>query len=118
MPSTQSTHPLTLCPLHARTHVCTHGYRAWRRSCAQNISVPLSYDKDGSGAAALKRYAAQLRDVARQAGFGEPAVELQAKLQEAAAGVCLGVAYARGSEQGGSVGGTRSVYVDGECVCV
>lgn len=53
----------------------------------QGISVPLSYDKDGSGATALKRYVAQLRDVARQAGFGEPAAELQAKLQEAAAGV-------------------------------
>ncbi|GBF99400.1 hypothetical protein Rsub_12333 [Raphidocelis subcapitata] len=53
----------------------------------QSIHVPLSYDKDGSGATALKRYAAQLRDVARQAGFGEPAAELQAKLQEAAAGI-------------------------------
>lgn len=48
--------------------------------------MPLSYDKDGGGAAALKRYAAQLRDVSRQAGFGEPAAELQAKLAEAAAG--------------------------------
>lgn len=53
----------------------------------QSLSVPLSYDKDGSGVAGLKRYAAQLRDVARQAGFGEPAVELQAKLAEASAGV-------------------------------
>lgn len=52
----------------------------------QGISVPLSYDKDGTGAAGLKRYVAQLRSVARQAGFGEPAAELQAKLQEAAAG--------------------------------
>jgi hypothetical protein len=49
--------------------------------------VPLSYDKDGSGVTALKRYAAQLRDVGRQAGFGEPAAELQAKLAEAAAGL-------------------------------
>lgn len=49
--------------------------------------MPLSYDKDGGGAAALKRYAAQLRAVAREAGFGEPAAELQAKLSEAAAGV-------------------------------
>lgn len=52
----------------------------------QGVAVPLSHDKDGGGAAALKRYAAQLRDVARQAGFAEPAAELQAKLSEAAAG--------------------------------
>ncbi len=60
----------------------------------QGISVPLSYEKDGSGVAALKRYAAQLRDVSHQAGFGEPAAELQAKLQEAAAGGCRGVCAA------------------------
>ncbi|KAI8471419.1 MAG: mitochondrial F1F0 ATP synthase associated 31.2 kDa protein [Monoraphidium minutum] len=53
----------------------------------QGVSVPLSYDQDGGGPTALKRYAAQLRAVAREAGFGEPAAELQAKLTEAAAGV-------------------------------
>lgn len=53
----------------------------------QGISVPLSYKEDGGGATALNRYATQLRAVARQAGFGEPAAELQAKLAEASAGV-------------------------------
>lgn len=51
----------------------------------QNISVPLSYEADG-GAAALKRYVAQLQDVGTQAGFAAPAVELDNKLSEVTQG--------------------------------
>jgi hypothetical protein len=71
--------------------------------------VPLSYETDGSGTTALKRYAAQLADVARQAGFGEPAAELQAKLQEAAAGApCARMcAHSRGETMDAAVDGGR-----------
>lgn len=50
----------------------------------QNVSVPLSWEAEG-GAAALKRYVAQLQDVGAQAGFAAPAAELETRLTEATA---------------------------------
>ncbi|KAF8071287.1 CHX17 [Scenedesmus sp. PABB004] len=52
----------------------------------QAVSVPLSHAADGGGAAALKRYVAQLADVGAQAGFAPPAAELDAALEAAGAG--------------------------------
>ncbi|KXZ47314.1 hypothetical protein GPECTOR_36g39 [Gonium pectorale] len=49
----------------------------------QNISVPLGYSK--SDLAPVKRYAAELRALGKQAGFEEPGVEVSKRLADAAA---------------------------------
>lgn len=46
----------------------------------QNISVPMSWDKEGK--ASLKRYVAQLLDVGKKAGFEDTASELRKKLAD------------------------------------
>jgi hypothetical protein len=51
----------------------------------QDLSVPLSWETEG-GAAALKRYTAQLQIVGKQAGFASPAVELENKVASVSAG--------------------------------
>jgi hypothetical protein len=53
--------------------------------CPQNVSVPLGWEKAG-GLAAVKRYVAQLQDVAAQAGFAPAAVELGYKVSGATEG--------------------------------
>ncbi|GLC35458.1 hypothetical protein PLESTB_000205000 [Pleodorina starrii] len=49
----------------------------------QNISVPLDYSK--SNLAPVKRYAAELRTLGKQAGFEDPAVEVSKRLADTAA---------------------------------
>jgi hypothetical protein len=53
--------------------------------CLQNVSVPLGWEKAG-GVASVKRYVAQLQEVAAQAGFASAAVELDYKVSGATAG--------------------------------
>lgn len=53
----------------------------------QSVSLPLSWDADGTDSASVKRYVAQLSAVGAAAGFAAPAAELDARLTEAAAGV-------------------------------
>lgn len=53
----------------------------------QSVSLPLSWDADGTDGASVKRYVAQLSAVGAAAGFAAPAAELDARLTEAAAGV-------------------------------